>query len=182
MKLIVGLGNYGKIYENTRHNAGFDVLDKYLKIDNYKEKYRAYYQRRMIEETEVMFIKPLTFMNLSGNAVAKYVKYFNIDLDDILIIQDDLDMKVGTYKLKKNTSSGGHNGIKSIEQFLKTNEFARLKIGILNDKKDDTKDFVLGKFSKEDKEIINNIDTDKIINMFIKYGYDKTINMYKDSK
>lgn len=118
-------------------------------------------------------------MNLSGDAVIKFINYFDIEIKDILIIQDDLDMSVGTYKLKKNTSSGGHNGIKSIEDVLKTNEFARLKIGILNEKKYDVIDFVLGKFSKEEKDIIKKIDTNKIIDMFISEGFEQTIDKYK---
>lgn len=179
MKLIVGIGNPGKKYDRTRHNIGYDIIDKYLGDIKYKEKFNALYEKINIMGDDVLFIKPLTFVNLSGDAVIKFVKYFDIDINDILVIQDDLDMSVGSYKLKKASSSGGHNGIKSIESALGTNKFARLKIGILNDNKNDVIDFVLGRFSKEDMEIINNIDTNNIIDMFIEYGYDQTINRYK---
>lgn len=178
MKLIVGLGNPGNVYENTRHNAGYIVIDNYIQ-GAFKEKYRSLFIKTTIFDEEVMIVKPITFMNLSGDAVSKFVKYFKIDIDDILIVQDDLDMQIGTYKLKKNSSSGGHNGIKSIEKQLNTTNFARLKLGINNDKKNDVKDFVLSKFSKEELDIINKIETNKIINMFIKYGYEYTINNYK---
>ncbi len=179
MKLIVGIGNPGKEYENTRHNIGFDIIDKYLGNISYKEKFNALYEKRNVSGEEVIFIKPLTYVNLSGDAVIKFVNYFDIDINDILVIQDDLDMTVGTYKLKKSSSSGGHNGIKSIEKVLKTNEFARLKIGILNKNKNNVVDFVLGKFSKEDKENISNIDTNNIINLFINDGFEKALNNYK---
>lgn len=179
MKLIVGIGNPGKNYENTRHNVGFSIVDKYLKDISYKEKFNSLYEKRNILGEDVIFIKPLTFVNLSGESVIKFVNYYDIKIDDILIIQDDLDMLIGTYKLKKNSSSGGHNGIKSIEKVLRTKDFARLKIGILNEGKSNVIDFVLGKFSKEDKDAIEKIDTNKIIDLFIKDGFEQTINKYK---
>ena len=103
-----------------------------------------------------MLIKPLTYMNLSGEAVRKYVSFYKIDLDDILIIQDDLDMNLGKIKFVFNSSSGGHNGIKDIEKNLNSKEYLRLKIGISNDKLLDTKDYVLGNFNKDELEILNN--------------------------
>ncbi len=180
MKLIVGLGNPGEKYNNTRHNVGFMVLDNYINTDSWKEKNNALFIKKNIGKEEVIFIKPTTFMNLSGDSVIKYVNYYKINITDILIIQDDLDMQFGTYKLKKDTSSGGHNGIKSIESVLKTNSFARLKIGIKTSKEIDVIDFVLSKFSKEEKEEIFKTDYNKIIDMFIKEGFEKTINSYKN--
>ena len=108
MKLIVGLGNPGKDYINTRHNVGFMVLDEYLNYPEYQEKFKALYVKKNIQNEIVYFVKPLTFMNLSGQAVREFVHYFNINIMDILVIQDDLDQNVGNYKLKKNSSSGGH--------------------------------------------------------------------------
>ncbi len=179
MKLIVGLGNVGDKYEKTRHNVGFMVLDKYLTDAKWSEKDNALYYKKTINNENVIFIKPTTFMNLSGNAVLKYVNYYKIDVSDILVIQDDLDMEVGSYKLKKDSSSGGHNGIKSIENSLNSDAFPRLKIGILDNSKKDVIDFVLGKFSKKELELIFSIDFNKIIDMFITEGYDYTINKYK---
>ena len=158
MKLVVGLGNPGKEYENTRHNVGFNIIDLYLDkkgLSLDKDKFNGKYTKTIINEEEVIFLEPQTYMNLSGECIKKIIDYFKIDISDILIIQDDLDMKLGKIKLKENSSSGGHNGIKNIEDMLKTNDIKRLKVGISKNKLIDTKDYVLGKFSKEDKEILN---------------------------
>ncbi len=180
MKLIVGLGNPGKEYENTRHNIGFMTLDSYLPDVKWSEKFKALYYEKVINNEKVLFIKPLTYMNLSGDAVYKYVDYYDIAIQDILVIQDDMDLEVGSYKLKKNSSSGGHNGIKSIIAALGSEEFARLKIGIAHNKSMDTKDYVLGRFKEEEREIINNnLPTfNKIIDSFISDGIEKTMNIY----
>lgn len=180
MKLIVGLGNIGKEYENTRHNIGFMTIDAYLGSVNYQEKFNAYFYKTIINNETVYFLKPTTFVNNSGLAVREAMDYFNIDIKDILVIHDDLDLEFGTYKLKKNSSSGGHNGIKSIIKCLNSEDFFRLKIGINTPKKSDVIDFVLGKFSKKELEIFNEnvnryID---IINSFITSGPDKTMNIY----
>ena len=102
---------------------------------------------------KVIFLKPQTFMNLSGNSVQKVCHYFNIDISDVLIICDDLDLNVGNFKLRANGSCGGHNGLRDIEAKLSSSEYKRLKIGISNNKGLDTKDYVLGNFSKEENEV-----------------------------
>ena len=135
MKLIVGLGNPGKEYENTRHNIGFNVIDLYLKKNNLnldKEKFNGKYLKTNINNEEVIFLEPQTYMNLSGDSVLKIMNFYKINIEDILIIQDDLDLDLGKIKLKEKSSSGGHNGIKDIEQKLGSNSFKRLKIGISN--------------------------------------------------
>lgn len=157
MKLIVGLGNPGKEYENTRHNIGFMILDSFLGKVKWKTKNNAMYYEKNINNEKYIFIKPLTFMNLSGNAVRKYVDYYKIKIEDILVIQDDLDLDVGILRLKQNSSNGGHNGIKSIISCLQTKDFKRLKVGISNNKSIDTKDYVLNNFSKEEIKKLNNI-------------------------
>ena len=182
MKLIVGLGNPGKEYENTRHNIGFSLLDviandKRLNFNN--EKFNAKYIEVNVEGERVILIKPLSYMNLSGIVVRKYMDYFKINKDDLLVIQDDLDMVLGKIKFVYNSSAGGHNGIKNIEDQISTREYLRLKIGISNDKNVDTKDYVLSRFSKNDLEILNN-SYSKLINLiedFIKL--DKTTLMSK---
>jgi len=182
MKLIVGLGNPGKEYVNTRHNIGFNLLDviasdKGLNFDS--EKFNAKYTEVNIFGERVILIKPLSYMNLSGIVVRKYMDYFKISKDDILVIQDDLDMVLGKIKFVYNSSSGGHNGIKNIEEQISTREYVRLKIGISNNKDIDTKDYVLSKFNKNDLEILNNT-YNKLINVvedFIKL--DKTMLMSK---
>ena len=180
MKLIVGLGNPGKEYENTRHNVGFMTLDDYLGNVKWSNKFNALYYECFIGIEKVIFVKPLTYMNNSGNAVGEFVRYYNIDVKDILIIQDDLDEEIGLYKLKLNSSSGGHNGIKSIISSLGTQSFPRLKVGIGSVKKDEVIDYVLGKFSKREMEILNNEFSTfrKIIESFVNVGIDKTMNVY----
>lgn len=180
VKLIVGLGNPGKEYENTRHNIGFMVIDKYLNQPSYQEKFNAYYLEKNINGEKVIFIKPKTFMNNSGVSVGKFADYYKVLPEDILVIQDDLDESIGSYKLKHHSSSGGHNGIKSIISVLHTDSFPRLKIGIKNESLHDTIDFVLGKLSKNEMNIFNNnIDIYmQIIDSYIENGIDKTMNVY----
>lgn len=180
MKLIVGLGNPDKEYDKTRHNVGFMVIDNYLGSVNWSNKFNALYCEKVINGEKIIFVKPLTYMNNSGNAVGEFVRYFNIDNKDILVIQDDLDLNVGDYKLKMHSSSGGHNGIKSIIISLGNQDFPRLKVGIGSVKKDEVIDYVLGKFSKSELEVLNELFNtfDKIINSFINEGIDKTMNVY----
>ena len=172
MKLIVGLGNIGKEYDNTRHNIGFMVLDHYLGNVKFSEKDKALYYKTTINGEQVIFIKPTTFMNNSGLAVRKYVDYYDIDIKDILVIQDDLDIDFGKSKLKENSSSGGHNGIKSIISCLNSDAFLRLKVGIKNEHINNTIDFVLSRFNaKELSELNEKFNTyDEIINSFIENG------------
>ncbi len=183
MKLIVGLGNPGKEYENTRHNIGFMAIDKLansLNIEINKTKFDGLYGEKIINEEKYLFLKPQKYMNLSGEVVKKYVDFFKINIEDILIINDDLDLPVGKIKIKFRGSCGGHNGLRNIEQNLSTSEYKRIKIGISNNKLYDTKDYVLGKFSKEDIDIINQT-IDKIPQIFddyIKYSFDRVMSKY----
>ena len=183
MKLIVGLGNPGKEYENTRHNVGFMVIDYFLSKNNTeikKEKYNGLYEELRLNNEKVIFLEPQKYMNLSGEVVRKFVDFYKINIEDILVIQDDLDQPLGKIKLKQNSSSGGHNGIKDIEKHLGTKNYKRLKIGISNNKSIDTKDFVLGKLSKDEKTIIDNsikVCYD-IITDFLSISFDELMNKY----
>lgn len=183
MKLIVGLGNPGIEYNNTRHNVGFMALDKlsqYLNIEINKNKFDGLYGEKIINNEKVIFLKPQKYMNLSGEVVRKYVDFFKIEIEDILIINDDLDLPVGKLKIKYKGSCGGHNGLRNIEQHLNTSEYKRIKIGISNNKLLDTKDYVLGKFNTEDLNLINET-LDKIPQIFddyIKYSFDKLMSKY----
>lgn len=183
IKLIVGLGNPGKKYSNTRHNMGFDVLDnvaKKLGITTWKERYGGLYFDTYIDMARVIFLKPQKFINLSGDVMIEFVRFFGIALDDIIVISDDLDLPLGSLKLKLKGSSGGHNGLKNIEEQLKSNEYKRIKIGISNDKEMDTKDYVLGKLSKEEKKILNPViekATDAIISS-VKVPFVELMNKY----
>lgn len=159
MKLVVGLGNKGREYENTRHNMGFMLIDRYLQYknitDKFKEKFNAIYIETTINNEKVIFIKPMTYMNNSGIAVRAFVDFYKLNSEDILVISDDLDLDLGKFRLRRNGSSGGHNGLKSIISHLGTDNFKRLRIGISNDE-DDVINYVLSKFSKKE---LNEIDT-----------------------
>lgn len=163
MKLVVGLGNPGKEYNLTRHNVGFMILDNFLGEVKWSTKFNGLYYERNINDEKYIFVKPQSYMNLSGSVVKKFINFYKIDSKDLLVIHDDLDLPVGKYRIKINSSAGGHNGIKDIISCLNTNEFVRLKIGISQNRDIDTKDYVLGKFSKNDIELI-----------------DKNNNAYKD--
>lgn len=160
IKLIVGLGNPGKQYEKTRHNMGFMVLDKIaeqLEVYKWKERDGALYFDCYLDMCKVVFIKPQKYINLSGDVLIKFVKFLDVKTEDILIISDDLDLPVGSLKIKEKGTSGGHNGLKNIEENLKTTEYKRIKIGISNDKTIDTKDYVLGKLSTSELKRIDPI-------------------------
>ena len=178
MKLIVGLGNPGKNYENTRHNIGFLVIDKFLNNVTYKEKFNGFYHETNFEGEKIIFLKPQTYMNNSGDCVGKFVKYYNIKSEDIMVIHDDLDIDLGVCKFKINSSSGGHNGIKSIISHLGSQNFFRMKLGIKTDKKDDVIDFVLGKYTKKELEHYDFYKIFNAINDFMKYGYTYVMNNY----
>ena len=158
MKLIVGLGNPDLKYDNTRHNVGFMLVDYIFDGDNFvvNKKMNAMEYITNINGEKIVVIKPTTYMNLSGDAVIKYMNFYKIDVSDIMVIQDDLDMPLGNIKLMCNRGDGGHNGIKDIINQIGTKEFLRLKIGISKNSDVDTRDFVLGKFNKKEEEIINN--------------------------
>ena len=165
MKLIVGLGNPGREYENTRHNIGFLTVDKYadkLGVSITKSKFNGLYGDAIINGQKVLLLKPQSYINLSGEVIRSFVDFYKINIDDILIIHDDLDLQVGTYKIKQKGSSGGHNGLKNIELHLSTQEYKRIKIGISNNKNIDTKDYVLGKLSKEESELLKEVQNQVI--------------------
>ena len=183
MKLIVGLGNPGKEYEKTRHNIGFMVLDKYASKNSLsftKEKFQGLYTDFQLNGEKIILLKPQSYMNLSGEVVGRFVDFYKIDINDILIIHDDLDLQIGTFKLKPMGSSGGHNGLKNIELHLATRNYKRLKIGISNNKKIDTKDYVLGKLNSSEQESLNSVlDTSlDIIDDFLKINFDLLKNRY----
>ena len=180
MKLIVGLGNVGKEYENTRHNVGFMVLDSLGLEFSLEKKFQAYVAEKEIKGEKCLFLKPTTYMNLSGLAVQKVSDYYHISLNDILIIQDDLDLPFGKIKIKSKGSSGGHNGLKSIFSSLHSEEIARLKIGISHDKEIDTVDYVLGHFSAKEVQYFdeNKLLFANIIESFVFNGIEKTMSLY----
>ncbi len=184
MKLIIGLGNPGSEYNNTRHNIGFEFIDYYLsKIDNnisWFTKFNGLFYQTIIYGEKVIFLKPQSYMNLSGDVVQKFMNFYKISSEDILVISDDLDLTLGNYKLKSKGSSGGHNGHKDIANKIGTQDYKRLKIGISNDKKYDTKDYVLGKFSDEDRKMLDSEFNElvEVMNSYFKLEFSDLMSKY----
>ena len=155
--LVVGLGNPGDEYQNTRHNVGFDAADllhKKFGGTSFRLKHKALISECKIGGKRVMLAKPQTYMNLSGEAVAEIVRFYKIKTENIIVIFDDISLDVGKIRIRREGSHGGHNGMKNISERLSTNAILRIKVGI--GKKPhpdyDLKDWVLGRFSAEDME------------------------------
>lgn len=183
MKLIVGLGNPGNEYKNTRHNIGFMALDKiavYFNTTFNKNKFSGQFAEFIYNDDKIILLKPGKYMNLSGEVIRDFINFYKISIEDILIICDDLDTQVGTFRLRYKGSSGGHNGLKNIELHLGTKNYKRIKIGISNNKLFDTKDYVLGKFSSDDLNLINPILdlSPKIVEDFLNLSFDRLMNKY----
>ncbi len=163
MKLIIGLGNPGNEYKKTRHNIGFLTVDKIISSFDFppismQAKFNAEISNGIINGEKVILAKPQTFMNLSGQAVREIVDYYKIATEDVIVIQDDLDIAIGKYKISKNRNSGGHKGVQSIIDNLGTKDFTRIRIGIeVLDCKVPVEKFVLEKFGKDEMEIIDEI-------------------------
>lgn len=183
MYLIVGLGNPGRAFEGTRHNMGFMCIDtiahKYGVAIN-KKKFGGLYGEFVYHGEKVILLKPQQYINLSGEVVKAFVDYYNIPLEQLLIINDDLDLVFGTIKIKYKGRSGGHNGLKNIEAHLKTQNYRRIKLGISNDKTLDTKNYVLGKIPREDQATLSNI-LDLVCHIFEDYfvlSFENLMNKY----
>jgi PTH1 family peptidyl-tRNA hydrolase len=166
MFLFVGLGNIGKEYENTRHNVGFIIADKFIKEYNFSQqsdKFHSEVWSGTINCEKCFIIKPQTFMNKSGIAVSEIKNFYKIPLENIYVFHDDLDVALGKVKYKVGGGSGGHNGIKSIDEMI-GKEYNRVRIGIGRPVyKDDIVNFVLNKFSEDERISIENI-CDRIVN------------------
>lgn len=179
-KLIVGLGNIGGQYLFTRHNAGFMVLDKWASDDGFVFKEESKFKCLMAKQGDIIFIKPTTFMNLSGEAVRAVMDYYKIDIKNILIIFDDISLDLGKIRFRANGSDGGHNGIKSIIKHIGTQNFDRLKIGIGPQPNIPSENYVLQNFPKEDLEKLKDVLKHSIeaIKYYFDNGMEKTQNKY----
>lgn len=161
MKCIVGLGNIGKRFELTRHNIGFEVVDDILERHQFtldKQKFKGAYTIERLNGEKVLFIEPMTMMNLSGQAVAPLMDYYNVDVEDLIVLYDDLDLEQGQVRLRQKGSAGGHNGMKSIIKMLGTDQFKRIRIGVGRPTNGmSVPDYVLQKFSKEEMIIMEKV-------------------------
>jgi len=161
MKIIIGLGNPGKQYDNTRHNLGFMVLDALAKELDLKWQANKKFQSEVAKGVDQILVKPQTFMNNSGQAVAAILSYYKLTPADLTVIHDDLDIELGKYKTSIDSRSAGHRGVESIIDHLKTKDFKRIRIGIKTPvlEKIPVDKFVMQKFNKVEKKIINPIIT-----------------------
>ena len=179
MLLLVGLGNPSPDNENNRHNIGFKVIDainKKFSLSKQKPKFKGLLTTGIIEDKKVYAIKPLTFMNNSGQAIRELIEYFKIDLKDVFVFHDDLDIEFGKIKAKFAGSSAGHNGIESIDKFI-GKDYSRIRIGIGRpDSKDEVTDHVLKNFNEEEKEEM--IHTIKKITSSISILIDKKLELF----
>jgi len=159
MYVIVGLGNPGRRYENTKHNIGFITLDFLAERNNIKVnkiKHKALVGEGTISGQKVLLVKPQTYMNLSGNSVREIMEYYKIDINKLVVIYDDVDIPMGRLRIRKKGSAGTHNGMRSIIYDIQSDEFPRVRVGIGKERKIDLGDYVLGGFGKEEKKIMEN--------------------------
>lgn len=181
--LIVGLGNIGSEYDDTRHNIGFDI------VDNFALKYKTDFSAQRLASIatcklkahQIILCKPSTFMNLSGKAVKYWMDAEKVAIENVLIVVDDLSFPIEVQKLKNKGSSGGHNGLQNIEEILGTQNYHRLRFGIGNNfPRGRQVEFVLGKWSMEEATIINKkiMDSISIIESFVSIGAERTMNLY----
>lgn len=158
MYIVVGLGNPGKKYENNRHNVGFMTVDRLaekLGISITKSKFKSVYGEANYKGKKLILVKPQTFMNVSGESVQPFVKFFNVDLENLIVITDDIDIEFGTVRIRKKGSAGTHNGLKSIVNLLGNSSFPRIKVAVgRKPSYMDLADYVLSNFTKDEKEIL----------------------------
>lgn len=182
MKLIVGLGNFEEKYLFTRHNAGFMLADFFTRRHNqtFKQdkKLKSMISKFKFNDEDIIVIKPLTYMNLSGEAVISVKNFYKIKIEDILIIYDDISLDLGNVRFRSSGSDGGHNGIKSIIKYLGTNKFDRLKIGIGSQPNIPSEAYVLQNFSNEELEKLKEVLKKPLVEDYFKEGIEKAQNAY----
>ncbi|MFP3974913.1 MAG: aminoacyl-tRNA hydrolase [Dehalococcoidia bacterium] len=192
MKLIVGLGNPGKHYVNSRHNIGFQCINAFARehgIDLSKRQSKARVGTGQIAGQKVILAKPGTFMNLSGESVAPLASYYGIDLADILVVYDDVDFPLGTFRIREKGSSGGHNGIESIMQHLGSQAFPRIRVGIGPVETDGpaqsmrSPKYVLGDFTRDERAVVDEVCTRVVeaIDCILSEGIATAMNRYNSS-
>ena len=184
IKVIVGLGNPGKEYENTKHNLGFmfvDYLSKKYNLNEFKKFKNSKITENIIEGQKVIFAKPQTYMNLSGESVKEAFDFYKIDLDNLIVIYDDIDVEKGNIKIRKTGGAGSHKGMISVVENIQSKNFTRIRVGIgLPEFKSDMINYVIGKISKEEQEKLGKGTTlakEGIIEI-IKNGVDSAMNKF----
>jgi PTH1 family peptidyl-tRNA hydrolase len=185
MKLIVGLGNPGAEYRETRHNVGFKVVDalaeRWRVSDQWREKFDALHVKTMVGEESAILAKPLTFMNLSGHAVAGLAGFYKIEPAEIFIVTDDVALPVGRLRARREGGAGGHNGLKSIIQSLATQAFPRMRVGVgRGDDRRDLADHVLGRFDADERDTVSAavLRAADASEMFLSEGIERVMNVF----
>ena len=156
MKLVVGLGNPGSRYQGTRHNVGFEVVDQLAAgpgAGSFQTKFKGQMAELREDTHKVLLVEPDTFMNLSGQCVRQFVDFYQVPVEDILVICDDINLPLGKLRIRTKGSHGGHNGLRDIQAHLGTTEYARLRIGV-GSPEEDLVDYVLGRFRPSEKPVI----------------------------
>ncbi len=185
MKIIVGLGNPGALYQWTRHNMGFLVLDRFANDNNVvisKKGFHSIYGKGFIDSEKVLFVKPMTFMNRSGISVKEIIDFFSATLKDLLVIHDDLDLPFGSIRFKRKGGDGGHQGVRSIIEELGDNNFLRMKIGIGRPPNEiDPSEYVLSQFGDSERLKLNEIlsNASEALKVFILDGLDVAMNRFQ---
>ena len=184
MYAVIGLGNPGKKYSYTRHNVGFDTIDCLSEIHGVsvsKIKHKSVYGETRIGSEKVLLVKPQTFMNLSGETVLDIYNYYDIPIENIIVVYDDIDLDIGSLRIRPKGSSGSHNGMRHIIYLLKDDNFPRVRIGVGKpDHGENLANFVLSRFSKEDREVIDDtiLRAAKSVEEIIKNGVTSAMNKY----
>jgi len=179
MTIIIGLGNPGKKFENTRHNVGFMAIDEFAKKNSFPDfELEKKFDALVSEDNDIMLAKPQTFMNESGKAVKKMLAKNNTE--NLIVIHDDIDLPVGKIKIIKDRGSAGHKGVESIIQNIGNENLIRIRVGIGGNKNVDAMKIVLKNFSAEEQKLVNNAIQKAVdaLNLFLKEGLDKTMNAY----
>ena len=186
MFLVVGLGNPGEKYDKTRHNAGFDVVDLCEKKYNFminRTKIKGVYGEVQIGNEKVMFLKPQTYMNLSGESVRAIMDFYKIPVENLIVIYDDITLEIGRLRIREKGSAGGHNGIKNIIAHLGTDKFARIKVGV-GEPTYDIIDYVTGRFSPDERKVVEKAyeGASEAVEVLINQGITEAMNRFNSFK
>jgi len=183
MKMIVGLGNPGKDYKDTRHNIGFMVLEELAsryQVEKQESRFDAIIGHIRINSEKILLVKPLTYMNLSGRAVQPLLHWYKLSLEELIVVFDDMDLPAGSLRIRANGGSGGHKGMASISERLASKEFARIRVGIGRPEKGEAVNWVLGRFNRDEKEIFQNTvrSAADALEIWVKQGIAAAMNAY----
>ena len=187
MKIIAGLGNPGKEYENTKHNVGFltiDILAEKYDIKVNKIKFKGLIGEGMIGTEKVILVKPQTYMNLSGQCIREIVAFYKLDMEDLVVIYDDIDLPMGNLRIRKKGSAGTHNGMRSIIYDLQDDGFPRVRVGIGGERKGDLANYVISGFSGDDRKLIEEaiVKAADAVTCLVEDGIDRAMVDYNTKK